>query len=244
MSRPFCPFFITNREKNQVNIKKEYLVGAGACLLCLLSAAINIHFIRSFAFAVGFIAGDISRLFIEIGDTTHDSYRAILLGSIVFLFFCGATTAGFAIHHPRFDIERPYGRSLMAIGLLFLIASFLEGHSPLLALPMAAFASGLQNALATRYRGVILRTTHITGIVTDFGQAAGMRLAGNQLEPWKIWLYFYLFVSFLAGMAIGLACDRITSDHAGYIIAPIYIVFGALFFFLKRKLLNFAEDDD
>ena len=106
----------------------------------------------------------------------------------------------------------------------------------MLALPVAAFASGLQNALATKYKGVILRTTHVSGIVTDFGQSLGMRMAGQHVEPWKIWLYLFLFVSFLLGIGSGLYFDSISGDKGAAIIAPIYIVFGVLFFIFKRYL--------
>ncbi len=106
----------------------------------------------------------------------------------------------------------------------------------MIALPTAASASGLQNALATTYRGVILRTTHVTGIATDFGQAVGMRIAGHQIQPWKIWLYLFLFVSFLIGVAAGLYADSISGDRGAFIIAPIYIIFGGLFFVFKRRV--------
>jgi uncharacterized membrane protein YoaK (UPF0700 family) len=226
----------------RVNIKKEYLVGAGACFLCFLAGAINVHFVRLFAFAVGYLAGDILRLFIEASQAEHDYAGALTLFFIIVSFITGAMVSGLVIHHPMFDMERPYGRSLMAIGVIFLIAAIFERSSPMMALPLAAFASGLQNALATRYRGVILRTTHVTGIVTDFGQAVGMRLAGHRVEPWKVWLYLYLFISFLIGVAAGLFFDHISGDNGAYIVAPIYIVFGGLFFVFKRRIRALHED--
>lgn len=219
-------------------IKKEYLVGAAACFLCFLAGAINVHFVRLFAFAVGYLAGDIIRLFIEVSRAEHDYHGAFSLVLIILSFIGGAITAGLVIHHPKFDVERPYGRSLMAIGGLFLVAAFLERSHVIVALPVAAFASGLQNALATTYRGVILRTTHVTGIVTDFGQALGMRLAGHNVQPWKIWLYLFLFSSFLLGVVSGLMVDLFTQDRAAFIIAPIYILFGAFFFIFKRRIAS------
>jgi uncharacterized membrane protein YoaK (UPF0700 family) len=225
-----------------LKIKKEYLVGAGACFLCFLSGAINVHFVRLFSFAVGYLAGDILRLFIEASRAEHDYSGAFTLLFIIAAFIAGAIGAGLAIHHPRFDVERPYGRSLMAIGALFLVAVLFERASPMIALPIAAFASGLQNALATTYRGVILRTTHVTGIVTDFGQAVGMRLAGRRVQPWKIWLYLFLFISFLIGVAAGLFFDSISDDGGAFIIAPIYIILGGLFFVFKRRIAALHTD--
>ena len=226
----------------KMKIKREYLVGAGACFLCFLSGAINVHFVRLFAFAVGYLAGDVLRLFIEASHAEHDYAGALTLLLIIVGFISGAIVAGLVIHHPRFDLERPYGRSLMAIGGIFLVAALFERTTPMIALPLAAFASGLQNALATMYRGVILRTTHVTGIVTDFGQALGMRLAGHRVKPWKIWLYLFLFISFLTGVAAGLFFDRVSEDNGAYIVAPVYIVFGGLFFVFKRRIRALHEE--
>lgn len=227
---------------SKLKIKKEYLVGAGACFLCFLSGAVNVHFVRLFAFAVGYIAGDILRLFIEASLPGHDYNGALTLFLIVVCFIGGAMVAGMVIHHPRFNVERPYGRSLIAIGVLFFIAAYFERSHTLLALPLAAFASGLQNALATTYRGVILRTTHMTGIVTDFGQAVGMRLAGHRLEPWKIWLYLFLFLSFLFGVAAGLCFDSFSADRGAFVVAPVYIIFGCLFSLFKRRIKSLHQD--
>ncbi len=225
-------------------IKKEYLVGASACFLCFLSGAINVHFVRLFAFAVGYLAGDILRLFIEASHTERDYAGALTLFFIIVGFIAGAIVAGLVIHHPRFNMERPYGRSLMAIGGIFLVAALFERSIPMMALPLAAFASGLQNALATMYRGVILRTTHVTGIVTDFGQSVGMRLAGHRVEPWKIWLYLLLFISFLVGVAAGLLFDHVSGDNGAYIVAPVYVVFGGLFFVFKRHIRALNKEQE
>ena len=132
---------------------------------------------------------------------------------------------------------------MMAMGAGFLLAAFLEDSHPYLALPIAAFSSGMQNALATKYRGVILRTTHITGVVTDFGQAVGMRLAGNQMEPWKTWLHFYLIASFVTGIAAGFWFDSISGNNGAFIVAPIYIVFGGAFYIFKRRINNLHSED-
>lgn len=227
-----------------LKIRKEYLVGAAACFLCLLSGAVNVHFVRLFTFAVGNLTGDIFRMLIEFDHSENDYYAAFTLLLILVTFIAGAATSGATIHHPRFDLERPYGRSLMAIGFIFFIAAILEPHSPMIALPVAAFASGFQNAMATRYHGIILRTTHVTGIITDLGQYLGMRMAGNLVETWKIWLHFCLFASFLLGGFAGITLDSVTGDRAAFIIASIYLLFGLLFHLFKHHFLSLHGEDE
>ena len=226
-----------------LKIRKEYLVGGAACFLCLLSGAVNVHFVRLFSFAVGNLTGDIFHMLIEFDHSENGTYAAITLFLILIMFIAGAATSGATIHHPSFDLERPYGRSLMAIGSLFLIAAFLEPHSAMTALPVAAFASGFQNALATRYRGIVLRTTHVTGIITDLGQSIGMRMAGNLVERWKIWLHFFLFASFLAGGLIGILIDSVTGEKAAFVIAGVYLLFGAMFHSVKHRLFGWRGEE-
>ena len=226
-----------------MKIRKEYLVGAAACFLCLLSGAVNVHFVRLFTFAVGILTGDIFRMLIEFDHSENDTYAVITLFLILVMFIAGAATSGATIHHPSFDLERPYGRSLMAIGSLFLIAAFLEPYSAMTALPVAAFASGFQNALATRYRGIVLRTTHVTGIILDLGQSIGMRMAGNLVERWKIWLHFFLFASFLAGGLIGILIDSATGDKAAFVIAGVYLLFGVLFHSVKHRFFAWHGEE-
>lgn len=226
-----------------LKIRKEYLVGGAACFLCLLSGAVNVHFVRLFTFAVGNLTGDIFHMLIEFDHSENGTYAAITLFLILIMFIAGAATSGATIHHPSFDLERPYGRSLMAIGSLFLIAAFLEPHSAMTALPVAAFASGFQNALATRYRGIVLRTTHVTGIITDLGQSIGMRMAGNLVERWKIWLHFFLFASFLAGGLIGILIDSVTGEKAAFVIAGVYLLFGAMFHSVKHRLFGWRGEE-
>jgi uncharacterized membrane protein YoaK (UPF0700 family) len=182
-------------------------------------------------------------MLIEFDHSEKDFYSAITLTLILILFIAGAATSGATIHHPRFDLERPYGRSLMAIGGFYLLAAFLAPHTVMAALPVAAFASGFQNALATRYRGIILRTTHVTGIITDFGQSIGMKIAGNLVERWKIWLHFFLFSSFLVGGVVGILIDAATGDKAAFVIAGVYLLFGAMFHLVKHRLFAWQVEE-
>ena len=44
-----------------------------------------------------------------------------------------------------------------------------------------------------------MRTTHITGLLTDLGQLIGMRLRGHPIEPWKITTPLLLALAFALG---------------------------------------------
>jgi uncharacterized membrane protein YoaK (UPF0700 family) len=43
-------------------------------------------------------------------------------------------------------------------------------------------ACGLQNAMATGYSGAVIRTTHVTGIVTALGIAVGLAARRERVD--------------------------------------------------------------
>lgn len=89
---------------------------------------------------------------------------------------------------------------------------------------MLSFSMGLQNALVTKISGAVVRTTHLTGVTTDFGieivrlvfwfrDRSRGRTFGGKLqharqalrdpEMHKAWLHLTILVSFAAGAITG-----------------------------------------
>ena len=67
---------------------------------------------------------------------------------------------------------------------------------------LASAVCGTQNALANRYRGMVLRATHLTGLFTDFGIYLGMKLKGHQIESWKLLIPAWITLAFLLGAIV------------------------------------------
>ena len=89
---------------------------------------------------------------------------------------------------------------------------------------LAAFAMGLQNATITEISGAVIRTTHLTGVITDFGlegvrflnwyldRARGrwwarrgrvLRVSQRHPTAQRLFLLFAVFWSFILGAAVG-----------------------------------------
>jgi uncharacterized membrane protein YoaK (UPF0700 family) len=68
---------------------------------------------------------------------------------------------------------------------------------------LAAFACGLQNAMASNYSGAVIRTTHMTGIVTDLGITLGHLLRRAPIDRRRAGLFAVLLAGFLTGGVIG-----------------------------------------
>lgn len=64
-------------------------------------------------------------------------------------------------------------------------------------------ACGLQNAMATSYSGAVIRTTHLTGVVTDLGIACGHWLRGQPVDRARFRLHAVLLLGFFSGGVLG-----------------------------------------
>jgi len=205
-------------------------------ILAALAAAVNVHFILRVGISVSHLTGDVSRLSAEFVLRPDISIEALRLFLSICGFVVGAGLSGFIIHHPSVTLNRPYGRAVIGIGLTMALAWYVERYAPTIAYPLAAAACGFQNALATRYRGIVIRTTHITGLLTDFGQLIGMKLAGNNIEPWKPLMHALLAGAFIVGSVLGVAMDMIFRQNTLIVIAVAYVITGVVWTILKHGL--------
>lgn len=99
-----------------------------------------------------------------------------LVGSAISAFMVSATR--------KFRLKRIYGLALVIESVWLLMAYFTsqDGREDMderlvwVSEYFAAMAMGMQNALCTTYSGAVIRTTHVTGSVTDIGMAIGHEL--------------------------------------------------------------------
>jgi uncharacterized membrane protein YoaK (UPF0700 family) len=214
---------------------KPRWVLAGGCILCFLAAAVNADFMLRLGVSVSHLTGDLSRITAEaVESRTRWSPELAVLCLSVAGFVGGAATSGFFIHHPNLQLSRPYGRSVVFIGLLLMSTQALAGFSMPFACFVAAWACGMQNALATRYRGVVLRTTHITGLLTDLGQLIGMRFRGHPIETWKIATPLALAAAFAVGSTLGAVLNLKTAIPVTLACGATYVVGGMVWSVIKR----------
>lgn len=74
---------------------------------------------------------------------------------------------------------------------------------------MAAYfvslACGLQNGLCTTFSGAVIRTTHVTGILTDIGLVLGQAVFHRRTRKhlWKLKVFFPLYGGFCCGGVTG-----------------------------------------
>ncbi|MFC4166803.1 YoaK family protein [Teichococcus aestuarii] len=115
----------------------------------------------------------------------------VLAGLLALLAFTGGAMASAMLinHGRRRGRPNPYlaplrleaGLLLAGGGAGWLVAQRSGGLPPAaLATPLLCFLMGLQNATITKISGARMRTTHVTGIVTDIGVELGRLLYWNR----------------------------------------------------------------
>ena len=128
-------------------------------------------FVAGFANASGLIlfgaftshvTGNVARVSASVAR--GDMKGAAQAGILVAVFLLGAVTASLLVETSFFRrTSSAYGAALLVQGGL--LSTFVVTD----AASLLSFAMGMQNSLVTRLSGSVVRTTHLTGVVTDLG---------------------------------------------------------------------------
>lgn len=128
----------------------------------------------------------------ELADVLH-------FGGMLLAFTLGCALSGLVVGDSALRLGRRYGVALSIESiLLFAAVPLLRGQSDY-GLWLASAACGLQNAMAGTYSGAVVRTSHMSGIVTDLGTFLGQWLRGIPVDVRRVRLYAVLFAGFLCG---------------------------------------------
>jgi uncharacterized membrane protein YoaK (UPF0700 family) len=173
--------------------------------------------------AVGQYTSHMTGIVSSIGDHLALGEVGLALGGLASLlcFLCGAATSAILINWGRrLHLRSHYALPLVLEAILLvafgLLGSNLEHHR-LLAMSatvsLLCFVMGLQNAMVTKISRAEIRTTHVTGIVTDIGIELGKLFYVNlhrehpdqlvKADRRKLRLLVSLLCSFFAGGLFG-----------------------------------------
>jgi uncharacterized membrane protein YoaK (UPF0700 family) len=195
------------------------------------------------------VTGSVGRL---ANDLAAREWAAATLASIfVFSFFAGAFVASLLVEAKGWRVARTYGVALLLEALV--LASFvviaLAGrfeHARALDAEAAqlCFAMGMQNSLVTSLSGAVVRTTHLTGVVTDLGIEAArwhywllsLRRAQRATRPSPA--KAILLLTILNAFTLGAICGAIFTAHRGpsaMLVPTGALVLAALYAFANQR---------
>lgn len=200
-----------------------------AALLAFIAGTVDVSGYLALRQFTSHMSGIVATLAAHLGTRDLD----ILLQPAVVLgcFLAGAAFCAILVNWER----RRNRESLFAVPVLLealLLASLalpLKGHHILLTLCVLSFSMGLQNAIITKVSHAEIRTTHITGMVTDIGIELGKALYWNRTtgrvpvhsERSRLLLLTMLVTLFFTGGTLG-ACAY---PHVGFrLMIPLAIL--------------------
>lgn len=172
----------------------------------------------------------------------------------VLAFLAGAATSAVMINWARRRRSRhEYSAPLLLIALLMLIFGVLGayqriiGASLTITVMVLCYVMGVQNAMITKVSNSVIRTTHVTGVITDIGIELGRMLYWNRTpdspdhpavraNPRRLKLHISLLLSFFLGGLVG----ALGFKHLGYIAtvppALLLVVLSAVQFFPDHQV--------
>ncbi len=131
--------------------------------------------------------------------------QLLYLFLIVVCYVIGSFYSGFILGNSHFSLVRRYGFPLSLVAFfIFFCWAFLP-YFPRYALLWASAAMGVQNAMISHYKGTIIRTTHLSGVLTDLGLALGYCLRGLDVDKKRVVLHLLILIGFLIGGIIAAA---------------------------------------
>ncbi len=208
-------------------------VFAGGAGLAAIAGYINVIVLEFFSVPVSHMTGAASRIGIDLATNNSDDFQMIF--GIVAAFLVGAVISGILVGSQDLLPGRRYGVALVAEGASLAAATGLLLRGQAAGVPLAALACGIQNGMASSYYGLVIRTTHVTGILTDIGVIVGHRLRGQSIEYWKLGLLGLLFGAFVSGGAIGVFAFDYAGASALSLPAAICCLSGGLYFLRHRQ---------
>ncbi len=187
-------------------------IWAGTWVLAFDAGIVNVVGLLGFEHqAITHLTGSTSLL--AIGLAAFDIAAILHFAAILGSFVAGTVLSGFIIKDTALQLGRRYGFALLLESILLCAAVPLLQRQYLSGLYCAACACGLQNAMMSTYSGTVIRTTHVSGMVTDLGIALGNRLRGLPVDAKRVRMCVLIISGFLCGGVIGaLAYQGLQAD--------------------------------
>ena len=210
----------------------------GGAVLSFAAGMVNAIAFMSFVHqAATHITGIFTHLSLDI---FHQNFSAIFQSaSAILFFFLGAVFSGIIIRDAQLRMGRRYSLALFVESCLLVLSTLAFRQKLVLGEYLACMAAGLQNAMVSTYSGTIVRTTHMTGVLTDFGALMGQWIAGVKVDFRKVQLLLGILLAFFWGGFLGAVIyskiNYLAMLFPAYIIGSCGVIYTAIRNFSLRS---------
>lgn len=199
-------------------------IWAGAWVLAFVAGMVNVVGLLGVERqAVTHLTGTTSLLAAALA--AFDPSKILGYSAIILSFLAGTVLSGVIIQDSTLKLGRRYGIALLVESILLAVAVPLLKVQPMFGLYSASCACGLQNAMVSTYSGTVVRTTHISGMLTDLGIFLGHWLRGLPVDRPRLRMCVLVISGFLSGGIVGAVAFHHFGDAA--LLAPSGITAAA-----------------
>ncbi|MCB1215503.1 MAG: DUF1275 domain-containing protein [Deltaproteobacteria bacterium] len=218
------------QEAKDPNLKKITLA---AMFFAFLAGHVNAVLISLGAVSVSHLSGNVSHL----GELALPGIRPQIqwAAAVLVSFLLGAFFSGYQLMDAKYASFRKYGVLMIVEGLALLMAAWLSSAHLMWTVALCAFGMGVQNAMVSSYKGLIIRTTHMTGIITDLGFLLGRLLKVKQWSQDKMFFLFSTLVAFFVGACSGFWSALRFEFLSIYFCGGLCVLLGVLFYWQRVK---------
>ncbi|MGG2098368.1 YoaK family protein [Acinetobacter haemolyticus] len=170
----------------------------GAFLLALNAGMVNVLGLFTVLHqSVSHMTGNASLLAMNLVNWQPN--HLLYLSLVLICYVIGSFYSGLILGNGNVALGRHYGFPLSLVAIFLFLTWLLIPYFPRYGLLWACVAMGVQNAMVSHYKGAIIRTTHLSGVLTDIGLALGYKARGLHVERRRIFLHLLIFFGFLVG---------------------------------------------
>lgn len=202
---------------------------------------LNASSFLQYSYVVTHHTGTVTQMGLVVAENNW-SLLTLYFGLIV-AYIMGGVVAGLLFPKEIFTPQKRYGAILIVLNsLLFIFLRIPAFHSILLY--YLSFMIAVQNGMFLSYRGMIVRTSHVSGTLTDIGLTFG-RWVRSQNHNYKMKFIFLTvnFLAFLTGSLMAGILSTMTAHNLLYVNVMMNIILGIISYILyfQFKTLNIDQ---
>ncbi|WP_180082434.1 YoaK family protein [Acinetobacter sp. YH12123] len=203
----------------------------GAFFLAVNAGMINVlGLVTILHQSVSHMTGNVSMLAMAL--IAWQPATIIYLILVLLCYVIGSFYSGLILGNSHFSLTRRYGVPLSLVAFFIVLCWLLLPYFPRYALLWACVAMGVQNAMVSHYKGTIIRTTHLSGVLTDLGLALGYKARGLSVESKRVVLHVLILVGFIVGGILASWLYPYLKLNAFLIPAALSVVMSAVYWII------------